>query len=83
MTDCIAPGATPGTTACERQVEGAAQPALFGGATRNDSSGSMSYVQIRYSGFVLSGDNELQALTTGGTGSGHAPRPHHELQQLG
>ncbi|HBQ91673.1 MAG TPA: hypothetical protein DD795_01520, partial [Erythrobacter sp.] len=30
----------------------------------------MSYVQIRYSGFVLSGDSELQALTTGGTGSG-------------
>jgi hypothetical protein len=70
VTDCIAPGATPGTTACERQVEGAAQPALFGGATPTDSSGSMSYVQIRYSGFVLSGDSELQALTTGGTGSG-------------
>ena len=70
VTDCIAPGATPGTTACERQVEGAAQPALFGGATANDNSGSMSYVQIRYSGFVLSGDNELQSLTTGGVGSG-------------
>nr|WP_247718057.1 hypothetical protein [Qipengyuania proteolytica] len=70
VTDCIAPGATPGTTACERQVEGAAQPALFGGATPTDSSGSMSYVQIRYSGFVLSGDNELQSLTTGGVGSG-------------
>ncbi|WP_369027003.1 hypothetical protein [Qipengyuania sp. RANM35] len=70
VTDCIAPGATPGTTACERQVEGAAQPALFGGATANDNSGSMSYVQIRYSGFVLSGDSELQSLTTGGVGSG-------------
>jgi len=70
VTDCIAPGATPGTTACERQVEGAAQPALFGGATTNDSSGSLTFVQIRYSGFVLSGDNELQSLTTGGVGSG-------------
>lgn len=70
VTDCIAPGATPGTAACERQVEGAAQPALFGGATSGDSSGSLQYVQIRYSGFVLSGDNELQALTTGGVGSG-------------
>ncbi len=70
VTDCIAPGATPGTTACERQVEGAAQPALFGGATPGDSSGSLRYVQIRYSGFVLSGDNELQSLTTGGVGSG-------------
>lgn len=70
VTDCIAPGATPGTIACERQVEGAAQPAIFGGATPNDSSGTMSFVQIRYSGFVLSGDNELQSLTTGGTGTG-------------
>ena len=55
---------------CERQVEGAAQPAIFGGATNDDSSGRLSYVQIRYSGFVLSGDNELQSLTTGGTGTG-------------
>ncbi|MGE5953392.1 MAG: hypothetical protein ACM308_07240 [Qipengyuania vulgaris] len=70
VTDCIASGATPGSVNCERQVEGAAQPAIFGGATRGDSSGSMSYVQIRYSGFVLSGDSELQSLTTGGTGTG-------------
>ena len=70
VTDCIAPGATPGSVNCERQVEGAAQPAVFGGATRNDSSGALAFVQIRYSGFVLSGDNELQALTTGGTGTG-------------
>jgi hypothetical protein len=69
-TDCIAPGATPGSVNCERQVEGSAQPALFGGATNNDSSGTMRYVQIRYSGFVLSGDAELQSLTTGGTGTG-------------
>ena len=70
ITDCAAPLATPGTTACERQVEGAAQPAIYGGATPGDSSGEMSFVQIRYSGFVLSGDNELQSLTTGGSGSG-------------
>jgi hypothetical protein len=70
VTDCIAPGATPGGTQCERQVEGAAQPALFGGATNADNSGTMRYVQIRYSGFVLSGDSELQSLTTGGTGTG-------------
>ncbi len=70
ITDCLAPNATPGTVDCERQVEGESQPALFGGATNDDSSGKLSYVQIRYSGFVLSGDNELQSLTTGGTGSG-------------
>lgn len=69
-TDCLAPGAAPGTVDCQRQVEGAVDPANFGGATNNDSSGRMSYVQIRYSGFVLSGNNELQSLTTGGTGAG-------------
>ena len=70
VTDCRTPGATPGTVNCERQVEGAASPAFYGGATDNDSSGSMSYVQIRYSGFVLGGDNELQALSPSGVGSG-------------
>ncbi len=70
VTDCLAPAAAPGSVACERQVEGAVDPALYGGATANDNSGRMSFVQIRYSGFVLSGNSELQALTTGGTGSG-------------
>ncbi len=70
VTDCFQPGATPGTVSCERQVEGAADPNFFGGATDDDSSGSMSFVQIRFSGSVLSGDNELQSLTTGGTGTG-------------
>ncbi|GAA4647533.1 hypothetical protein GCM10023115_54950 [Pontixanthobacter gangjinensis] len=70
VTDCIAPAAVPGSVNCERQVEGAAQPAIFGGATTTDNSGTLSFVQIRYSGFVLSGDNELQSLTTGGTGTG-------------
>ena len=68
VTDCFEPAATPGTVDCERQVEGAAQPNFFGGAATTGGSGSMSYVQIRYSGFVLSGDSELQSLTTGGTG---------------
>ena len=70
ITDCAAPAATPGTIACERQVEGAIDPALYGGATRTDNSGRISYMQIRYSGFVLSGNSELQSLTTGGIGSG-------------
>lgn len=70
VTDCFQPGATPGSVSCERQVEGASEPNFFGGATNDDDSGSMSFVQIRYSGSVLSGDNELQSLTTGGTGTG-------------
>ncbi len=69
VTDCEAGAAAPGTIACERLVEGAADPARYGGASPNDNSGRISFAQIRYSGFILSGNAELQALTTGGTGS--------------
>jgi hypothetical protein len=71
ITDCtVAPSATPGTEQCERQTEGAVDPAYFGGATATDNSGTLRYVQIRYSGYVLSGNSELQSLTNGGVGSG-------------
>ena len=71
ITDCtVAPAATPGTVACERQTEGSVDPAYFGGATPDDNSGTIDYVQIRYSGYVLSGNSELQSLTLGGVGSG-------------
>jgi hypothetical protein len=63
-------GRDAGHGACERQTEGAVDPAYFGGATPTDNSGTMRYVQIRYSGYVLSGDSELQSLTLGGVGSG-------------
>ncbi len=68
ITDCTTGTVAAGT--CERQTEGAADPARYGGANSADSSGQMSYVQIRYSGFVLGANSELQALTTGGVGSG-------------
>lgn len=71
ITDCDATGG--GTVVggtCQRNTEGSADPALFGGADDTDSSGSMKYVQIRYSGYVLGADKELQALTTEGVGSG-------------
>jgi hypothetical protein len=70
ITDCRVTAAPAGTVDCDRQVEGAVDPALYGGATANDNSGTLRYVQIRFSGFVLSGNSELQALTTGGVGSG-------------
>ncbi len=69
VTDCLAPAATPGTVACERDTEGTSN-ALYGGAQPADNSGRLSFVQIRYSGFVLSADRELQGLTPSGTGSG-------------
>lgn len=71
ITDCtIAPAATPGTAQCERQTEGAVDPAIYGGADPAYNAGKVSYVQIRYSGYVLSGNSELQALTLQGVGTG-------------
>lgn len=68
VTDCNHGSLASGT--CERDTEGSSSPAIFGGADDNDSSGTMKYVQIRYSGFVLGNNVELQALTTEGIGSG-------------
>ena len=58
-----------GSVGCENVVEGTGN-ALYGGATANDTSGTFRYVQIRYSGTVISPNNELQGLTLGGVGSG-------------
>lgn len=66
ITDCAT--GTPGTATCERQTEGAIDPARYGGATNTDNSGTISFAQIRYSGFILSGNSELQSLTTEGIG---------------
>jgi len=68
VTDCTSGSTAAGT--CERQTEGAADPALFGGVDDADNSGKLSYVQIRYSGYVLSANIELQSLTGEGVGSG-------------
>src|SRR5690606_23815863 len=69
ITDCAAGGAAPGTGACERDT-GGTSGAIYGGANDADNSGRMSYVQIRYSGFVLSDGKELQGLTPSGVGTG-------------
>ena len=55
---------------CEAQLEGTAVTTPYGGANSADNSGSMRFNQIRFSGFELEQGNELQSLTTGGTGSG-------------
>lgn len=68
ITDCLASGATPGTVACERDTEGTSN-ALYGGAQADDNSGTLRYVQVRYSGFILSGGSELQGVTPSGAGS--------------
>jgi hypothetical protein len=50
---------------CEGQLEGAAVATPFGGNNAADNSGSMRFNQIRFSGFELAPNNELQSLTTG------------------
>ncbi|WP_294247395.1 hypothetical protein [uncultured Sphingomonas sp.] len=57
------------STTCQLAIEGVTGR-FYGGANQTDSSGQMSYVQIRYSGIAISEGNELQGLTLGGTGSG-------------
>ena len=59
-----------GSNTCERETEGSADPARFGGTDNSYNAGRMSFVQIRYSGFVLGANSELQALTTGSIGTG-------------
>lgn len=63
--------ATPNANAqCEQQLEGTSVATPFGGTDSADSSGSITFAQIRYSGFELQQGSELQSLTTGGVGSG-------------
>ena len=57
------------STTCQQAIEGVTGR-FYGGPNATDSSGQMSYVQIRYSGIAISDGNELQGLTLGGTGSG-------------
>ncbi|MFS0771521.1 hypothetical protein [Sphingomonas sp. 1P08PE] len=57
------------STTCQQQIEGVANR-FYGGANQADNSGTLQYVQIRYTGIAISEGNELQGLTLGGTGSG-------------
>jgi hypothetical protein len=70
VADCFAGGINQADqTKCEMRVEGIANNVpFFGGNTPNDSSGSLKYIQIRYSGFTLDLGSELQSLTLGGVG---------------
>lgn len=71
VTDCNAGTVAAGAAnTCERDTEGSADLARFGGNDDTYNAGRMSYVQIRYSGFVLGANRELQALTTEAIGSG-------------
>lgn len=57
-----------GSAACQQVIEGTTG-SFYGGNVATDNSGTMRYVQIRYSGFAIAPGNELQGLTMGGVGS--------------
>jgi len=43
---------------------------VYGGSDDNDNSGTLRFVSIRYGGFVLSPNNEINGLTCGAVGRG-------------
>jgi hypothetical protein len=71
VTDCTTGSVGAGAAhTCERQTEGAPDPARFGGTDDTYNAGRMSFVQVRFSGFILGSNVELQSLTPEGIGSG-------------
>lgn len=68
ISNCQTAGTAGGSAGCQQIVEGTTS-SLYGGNVPTDNSGTMQYVQIRYSGFSIAPGNELQGLTTGGVGS--------------
>ena len=70
-------GVQAGSVSCQNTVEGilasTGRPALYGGATPADNSGSLQYVQVNYAGAFLPGagsGDDLNGLTLAGVGSG-------------
>lgn len=61
-------GCTPGTLICEAQGEGST--GLYGGNDPDDDSGNLNYLQVRYAGFEITPDNELNGIAFQGVGRG-------------
>ncbi len=57
-------------SACALQVEGVADGAVFGGTDWEDNSGVLKYVVVKYAGYEIAPDNELNGITFAGVGSG-------------
>ena len=60
----------PTTVECSLQVEGVQEGAVFGGTDETDDSGILNYLVVKYAGFEIAPDNELNGVTFGGAGSG-------------
>ncbi|MBO6766417.1 hypothetical protein [Maricaulis sp.] len=65
---CTDATATGGTVDCEKSGEGSS--GLFGGATADDTSGSITYTQVRFAGFKVNNEDELNGIAFQGVGSG-------------
>ncbi len=65
---CTDGAATGGTENCQKSGEGSS--GLFGGATDNDDSGTLQYVQVRFAGFNVNNEDQLNGIAFQGTGSG-------------
>ncbi|MEO0551120.1 MAG: hypothetical protein AAFZ91_14460 [Pseudomonadota bacterium] len=64
-------GTAYGTDTCQQRIEGVTSPdALYGGDDVSDSSGVLRYIQVKYAGFELTTDNELNGIAFGGVGDG-------------
>ncbi|MEP4888459.1 MAG: hypothetical protein ABJV04_00405 [Aliiglaciecola sp.] len=59
----------PADADCALQVEGVEEGAVFGGDAEDDNSGILNYLVVKYAGFEISPDNELNGITFGGVGS--------------
>jgi hypothetical protein len=51
-------------------IEGLTTDETYGGGDEGDSSGTLRYVRIEFSGIEISPDNEINGLTLGGVGNG-------------
>jgi hypothetical protein len=51
-------------------IPGTDERGSFGGDNDESDCGTVKYTRIEFTGYVLSGDNELQGLTLGGCGAG-------------
>ena len=65
---CIDGAATGGTVDCQKSGEGSS--GLFGGGDDSDSSGALEYVQVKYAGFRVNNEDELNGIAFQATGSG-------------
>ncbi len=61
-------GCSEGTTLCEAAGEG--NSGMFGGNDPADNSGSLTYLRVKYAGFLINDLDELNGIAFQGVGSG-------------